>query len=684
MPRIFISYRRADSDAIAGRIRDRLANHFGEQSVFMDIDSIPFGTDFRTHIKEMLSHNDILVSIIGPQWLGSENDGHFRIADETDPIRVELETALKAGSAVIPVLVGGAKMPKPSELPDTLKDFSYRNAAEVDVGRDFHHHMQRLIRSMETLLARSSVSRAAELKEEDAARPDVGTETPPHGATSTRESEPASFVKVSDAPAVAATTAPDASPADKPAPRHRRLWLIALPAVCIVVGMGTAAWLYLRVWQPVAPQVAPAPIATPAPQPTPPERAPTTLPRMPGGASAGCNREGLATFTDDFQLEDPAWLASRTDATTLYYADGQLALSGSEGKYVLALYRPLRFKNFSICATLKGPAQLGVLDGGAQGGVAFWAEDSANFYLATIYTNGTYSIYRQVDRAWHQIAARTALEGIKSGVSATNEVQVTASGDTATLYINGAKVQEFRGQPPKNPSMIGLYGGSNSNERNEWRVQGVAITDLDLPKQQANAKAPTPQIELGCKPLRPAAFQDDFKSHDPGWGPMQEGTAFFSDGELVLKPPVHTSRRQMYSSLIFKNATVCARVKSPLELNSVTNGGLAFWSINNNTHYTANVYPDGKFAIYRLFNSQWAALIPPTKSEHVRAEPRAVNEIMIAFNGDVAIVYLNGRNVSQVRGQPPQRGGSIGVFAANTDAAESDWHFLDVVVVDNE
>jgi hypothetical protein len=677
MPRIFISYRRADSDAIAGRIRDRLVDHFGEQSVFMDIDSIPFGADFRTHIKEMLSHNDILVSIIGPQWLGSENDGHLRIADETDPIRVELEIALQTGSAVIPVLVGGAKMPKPSELPNTLKDFSYRNAAEVDAGRDFHHHVQRLIRSMEILLARRSDS-VAGLKKEDTARSDVGTETASREAASTPESDTASLAKLSDAPAVVATTVHDASPADKPAPRQRRLWLIGLPAVCVVLGIGTAAWLYLRVWQPGATKVAPPSIATPAPKPTPP-------PRMAGEASAGCNSEGSATFSDDFQLEDPAWLALRRDANTVYYADGQLALNGSEGKYALVLYRPLHFKNFAICATLKSPSQLGVPDGGAMGGMAFWAEDTANFYVAAVYTNGTYSIYRLVDNAWHQITARTGFEGIKSGASATNEVRVTASGNTATLYINGAKVQEFRGQPPKNPGMIGLYGGSNSNERNEWRVQNFAITDLDLPKQQARAKAPAPQIELGCKPVRPAAFQDDFNSHDPGWGSIEEGVVFYSDGELVLKPRVNTSLRRLYSSLIFKNATVCARVKSSLQSpnNSITNGGLAFWSINNSNHYIASVYPDGKFSIYRNFNSQWAALIPATKSEYVRAEPLAINEIMITFNGDAAILYLNGHNVYQIRGQPPQKGGSIGVFAATGDA-ESDWHFLDVVVVDNE
>ena len=79
MPRITISYRRADSDAIAGRIRDRLARHYGDRAVFMDIDNIPFGIDFREHIKGELASNDMLVAVVGPKWLGpGKRAGTFR------------------------------------------------------------------------------------------------------------------------------------------------------------------------------------------------------------------------------------------------------------------------------------------------------------------------------------------------------------------------------------------------------------------------------------------------------------------------------------------------------------------------------------------------------------------------------------------------------------------------------
>jgi TIR domain-containing protein len=152
MPKIVISYRRADSGVITGRIRDRLAQHYGDDCIFLDIDNIPYGVDFRKNIADALAKNDLLLAVIGPDWLGTAPTGPSRIHDQDDPVRIEVETALQRGIPTIPVLVGGAGMPKAEELPDTLKSLSLHNAAEVDSGRDFHAHMDRLIRSMDAVL----------------------------------------------------------------------------------------------------------------------------------------------------------------------------------------------------------------------------------------------------------------------------------------------------------------------------------------------------------------------------------------------------------------------------------------------------------------------------------------------------------------------------------------------------
>jgi flagellar biosynthesis GTPase FlhF len=159
MPRIAISYRREDSAAVTGRIFDRLTAQYGADSVFRDIDNIPLGVDFREHINAMLAETDITLVVIGKRWLGPGR-GRRRINDPVDPVRVEVETALRIGNPVIPVLVEGGGMPKADQLPDTLKDLIYRNGLDVDSGRDFDQHIERLIRNIDPILARISRQRA--------------------------------------------------------------------------------------------------------------------------------------------------------------------------------------------------------------------------------------------------------------------------------------------------------------------------------------------------------------------------------------------------------------------------------------------------------------------------------------------------------------------------------------------
>jgi hypothetical protein len=170
MANIILSYRRSDSAAIAGRIRDRLAQYYGADAIFMDIDSIPFGIDFRRQIQEAVAKNDILLALIGPKWIGAKKSGTSRISDDKDAIRIEIETALNQGIPLIPVLVGGATMPKSSALPESLQKLCFLNAAEVDDGRDFHQHVDRLIRAMDRLLTESKLSGLAQKAESGTVR----------------------------------------------------------------------------------------------------------------------------------------------------------------------------------------------------------------------------------------------------------------------------------------------------------------------------------------------------------------------------------------------------------------------------------------------------------------------------------------------------------------------------------
>jgi len=153
MPRVSLSYRRTDSADITGRIFDRLAARYGKPAVFRDIDNIPVGADFRSHIAQELKKSDVLLAIIGPDWLGSSNEQTCirRIDEPHDLVRIEIETALHSSITIIPVLVRSGQMPTSSQLPVGLQPLSHRHAIQIDSGQDFDAHTDRLIRRIDSL-----------------------------------------------------------------------------------------------------------------------------------------------------------------------------------------------------------------------------------------------------------------------------------------------------------------------------------------------------------------------------------------------------------------------------------------------------------------------------------------------------------------------------------------------------
>jgi TIR domain/WD domain, G-beta repeat len=182
MSKISISYRRADSEAMTGRIFDRLINHYGKEAIFRDIEDIPAGIDFRQHINETLLKTNVLLAIVGPKWLGAARGGVERINEESDPVRVEVETALRRRVPIIPVLIGNTRMPSSDQLPSGLKDFAFRNAVKVDTGQDFDYHVDRLIKSIDTILGQTKPAAPSKETAAPSARPPkapVKTEAPP-------------------------------------------------------------------------------------------------------------------------------------------------------------------------------------------------------------------------------------------------------------------------------------------------------------------------------------------------------------------------------------------------------------------------------------------------------------------------------------------------------------------------
>lgn len=130
--RIFISYRREDSAGYAGRLSDRLVTEFGFEQVFFDIDTILAGDDFVEVLTEKVESCDVLFAVIGKSWLTiADAAGQPRIQNPEDFVAIEIGAALKWKVRVIPILVGGGRMPMSSELPEALTPLARRQAHEL-------------------------------------------------------------------------------------------------------------------------------------------------------------------------------------------------------------------------------------------------------------------------------------------------------------------------------------------------------------------------------------------------------------------------------------------------------------------------------------------------------------------------------------------------------------------------
>jgi len=146
MAQIFISYRRGPTGYVAHLLAEQIKAEFGPKAVFMDIDNVPLGVDFRDYIGAAVSDCQVLLVLIGDDWLTARlPDGTRRIDAPGDFVRVEIEAALQRGIPVVPILTNTASIPVESELPASLRLLAFRNAAELRSGRDLKSQMQGLI-----------------------------------------------------------------------------------------------------------------------------------------------------------------------------------------------------------------------------------------------------------------------------------------------------------------------------------------------------------------------------------------------------------------------------------------------------------------------------------------------------------------------------------------------------------
>lgn len=152
--KIFISYRREDTSGESGRLKDKLEQVFGPENIFYDVETLEAGLNFDQSIAKALSESKVLLAMIGPHWLKVvDSKGISRIQKPDDWVRKEITEALKRNLRVIPILVNGAEMPDPEELPEELKELSLKHAQELSSSR-WNYDVGELTKVLEKIIVK--------------------------------------------------------------------------------------------------------------------------------------------------------------------------------------------------------------------------------------------------------------------------------------------------------------------------------------------------------------------------------------------------------------------------------------------------------------------------------------------------------------------------------------------------
>ncbi|HEX8150612.1 MAG TPA: SUMF1/EgtB/PvdO family nonheme iron enzyme [Pyrinomonadaceae bacterium] len=268
-PGIFICYRRDDSGGYARALYERLSAHFGDGQIFMDLDRIEPGEDFVQVIEEAVGSCGIMLALIGRNWLTSSDEGGRKLDNPHDFVRLEATAALARGIGVIPVLVQGARMPRPQDLPEDIRPLSRRNALELS-DRWWRQDVERLVETLEKALAPPAPP-------PQPAPPITPVVTAPeiHLTTLPEPSPPSAT-----APPAAGTGAAGVAPAAGRSNRSCTVVVIyAAVAALLLAGLG--------IWYKLAPNatlVPPDPAGSPTPTATPGvTQAPPGMVYVPGG-----------------------------------------------------------------------------------------------------------------------------------------------------------------------------------------------------------------------------------------------------------------------------------------------------------------------------------------------------------------------------------------------------------------
>ena len=439
--RIFMSYRREETAYPAGWLYDRMADRYSGGQVFKDVDSIELGDDFVEVITRAVGSCDVLLALIGNEWLTiTDAQGQRRLDDPDDFVRLEIEAALTRNVRVIPILVDGARMPRADELPASLARLVRRQALELSPSR-FDFDTSRLLKVLDRTLAevRTEQDDAASMRGPAEKASDLRTTELPKAPERREQTEPSATPSI---PPAAPATPLGPSPSDSgrpPGKQRRRL----STRTRVLAGAGVGVVLILLVVAIVA------------------------------------NSEKVI-FQDDFSSREAGWTYTGSDLVGGNYQHDAYRIraepdaeAGSvpESASNLLPSAPLALSIEVETRRLAGSS----LD--AQYGIACRIGEEWESFYAFIVANESVSIVKRTD-----FGDTTPLATSSVDMTGTNQLAATCEGDDSRewaylqLLVNGEKVVEWTDEDSPLPAgTVGLFAATGAEKAAEVEFDNFVV-----------------------------------------------------------------------------------------------------------------------------------------------------------------------------------------------------------------
>jgi hypothetical protein len=174
-------------------------------------------------------------------------------------------------------------------------------------------------------------------------------------------------------------------------------------------------------------------------------------------------------------------------------------------------------------------------------------------------------------------------------------------------------------------------------------------------------------------------YEDKFAKLDAGW---QAPTNFVSatDGKLTIHPPTSGSQVLQHQGFIVDDATISAQVRSVANQDQANGVGIAFWAENYGSYYAFLITPNGQYAVYRLTKNRWLQPVSFRTSGLIKKGLKEDNQLQVTVKGNTATLFINGKEVNSITGQPPEGGGFTGLYACSGPKERSVVEFKDFKV----